>query len=86
MPACRSRCPTAATAGALCVIDALPRLWSPRDVALLEDLAASVVTEIELRRAAPARLAPGVELPPPPAAPGAIRPPASSTPPRSPWA
>src|SRR5215211_2572522 len=37
------------TAGALCVIDALPRLWSPRDVSLLEDLAASVVTEMELR-------------------------------------
>jgi two-component system cell cycle sensor histidine kinase/response regulator CckA len=36
-------------AGALCVIDALPRLWSPRDVSLLEDLAASVVTEMELR-------------------------------------
>jgi two-component system, cell cycle sensor histidine kinase and response regulator CckA len=37
------------TAGALCVIDALPRIWSPRDVALLQDLAASVVTEMELR-------------------------------------
>ena len=37
------------TAGALCVIDALPRVWSPRDVALLQDLAASVVTEMELR-------------------------------------
>lgn len=37
------------TTGALCVIDALPRLWSPRDLALLEDLAASVVTEIEIR-------------------------------------
>ena len=36
------------TAGALCVIDALPRLWSPRDVALLQDLAASVVTEMEV--------------------------------------
>ena len=41
------------TAGALCVIDALPRLWSPRDVALLQDLAASVVTEMELRSLAP---------------------------------
>jgi PAS domain S-box-containing protein len=41
------------TAGALCVIDALPRLWSPRDVALLEDLAASVVTEMEVRSSAP---------------------------------
>ena len=37
------------TAGALCVIDALPRLWSPRDLALLQDLAACVLTEIELR-------------------------------------
>ncbi|HET9039982.1 MAG TPA: GAF domain-containing protein, partial [Gemmatimonadales bacterium] len=36
-------------AGTLCVIDALPRLWSPRDVALLQDLAASVVTEMALR-------------------------------------
>jgi PAS domain S-box-containing protein len=35
-------------AGALCVIDALPRLWSPRDVALLQDLAASVVTEMKV--------------------------------------
>src|SRR5215210_3209843 len=37
--------------GALSVIDCNPRLWSERDIALLEDLAASVVTEIELRRA-----------------------------------
>src|SRR6185503_13678623 len=36
-------------AGTLCVIDTLPRVWSPRDVALLQDLAASVVTEMELR-------------------------------------
>ena len=35
--------------GALCVIDKTPRLWSERDIALLQDLAASVVTEIELR-------------------------------------
>ncbi len=35
--------------GALSVIDGMPRLWSERDVALLEDLAACVVTEIELR-------------------------------------
>jgi PAS domain S-box-containing protein len=35
--------------GVLSVIDALPRIWSPRDVALLQDLAASVVTEIEIR-------------------------------------
>ena len=37
------------TVGALCVIDKTPRLWSERDIALLQDLAASVVTEIELR-------------------------------------
>ena len=43
------------TVGALCVVDALPRIWSPRDLALLEDLAASVVTEIELR-SPPSRL------------------------------
>jgi PAS domain S-box-containing protein len=38
------------TVGALCVVDGLPRIWSPRDLTLLADLAASVVTEIELRR------------------------------------
>ena len=37
------------TVGAMCVVDKTPRLWSERDVALLQDLAASVVTEIELR-------------------------------------
>ncbi|HUR94649.1 MAG TPA: PAS domain S-box protein [Gemmatimonadales bacterium] len=61
------------TAGALCVIDALPRIWSPRDVALLEDLAASVVTEIEFRTAGP-RLDPVqvAQMPPsPPADPAA---------------
>ncbi|MDQ3207906.1 MAG: PAS domain-containing protein [Gemmatimonadota bacterium] len=35
--------------GALCAIDKTPRLWSERDIALLQDLAASVATEIELR-------------------------------------
>ncbi|MEO6056169.1 MAG: GAF domain-containing protein [Gemmatimonadales bacterium] len=45
------------TEGALSVIDAQPRIWSPRDVALLEDLAASVVTEIELRSVGPAAAA-----------------------------
>jgi two-component system, cell cycle sensor histidine kinase and response regulator CckA len=35
--------------GALSVVDHLPRIWSPRDLALLIDLAASVVTELELR-------------------------------------
>jgi len=37
------------TIGALCVADKTPRLWSERDIALLQDLAASVATEIELR-------------------------------------
>jgi two-component system cell cycle sensor histidine kinase/response regulator CckA len=36
--------------GSLCVVDRMPRLWSDRDIALLQDLAASAVTEIELRR------------------------------------
>jgi two-component system cell cycle sensor histidine kinase/response regulator CckA len=36
--------------GSFCVVDRTPRLWSERDIALLQDLAASVVTEIELRR------------------------------------
>jgi two-component system, cell cycle sensor histidine kinase and response regulator CckA len=35
--------------GSFCVIDRTPRLWSERDIALLQDLAASVVSEIELR-------------------------------------
>src|SRR4051812_2190964 len=36
--------------GSFCVVDRTPRLWSERDIALLQDLAASAVTEIELRR------------------------------------
>jgi two-component system, cell cycle sensor histidine kinase and response regulator CckA len=36
--------------GSFCVVDKMPRLWSERDIALLQDLAASAVTEIELRR------------------------------------
>ena len=35
--------------GSFCVVDRTPRLWSERDIALLQDLAASAVTEIELR-------------------------------------
>jgi PAS domain S-box-containing protein len=42
--------------GALSVIDTNPRLWSERDLALLQDLAASVVTEIELRHALDGRI------------------------------
>ncbi|HET7586388.1 MAG TPA: ATP-binding protein [Gemmatimonadaceae bacterium] len=35
--------------GTLCVVDHEPRAWSDDEVAILRDLAASVVTEIELR-------------------------------------
>jgi two-component system, cell cycle sensor histidine kinase and response regulator CckA len=35
--------------GTLGVVDVMPRLWSDRDQSLLQDLAASAVTEIELR-------------------------------------
>ena len=58
------------TVGALCVVDTLPRIWSPRDVALLEDLAASIVTEIELRSPRHRfERGLGVTLPPPPTPP-----------------
>ncbi len=35
--------------GALCVIDSKPRPWTEKDLVLLEDLAESVVSEIDLR-------------------------------------
>ena len=35
--------------GSFCAIDTKPRVWTDRDVAILRDLAASVLTEIELR-------------------------------------
>jgi GAF domain-containing protein len=38
--------------GTLCVIDSRPRHWTTHQVQLLSDLAASVVTEITLARAA----------------------------------
>jgi len=41
--------------GTLCVIDSRPRHWTTHQVQLLEDLAASVVTEITLAREARAR-------------------------------
>ncbi len=41
--------------GTLCVIDHEPRVWTSDQVDLLRDLAASVVTEITLRREAEAR-------------------------------
>lgn len=37
------------TLGSLCAIDSKPRQWQPDDIRILTDLAASVVTEIELR-------------------------------------
>lgn len=37
------------TLGALCAIDSKPRHWSDRDIAIVNDLAAIVMTEIELR-------------------------------------
>jgi two-component system cell cycle sensor histidine kinase/response regulator CckA len=42
--------------GSFCVVDRTPRLWSERDIALLQDLAASVISEIELRREMAQRL------------------------------
>jgi GAF domain-containing protein len=38
--------------GTLCVIDSQPRHWTSHQVQLLSDIAASVVTEIALARAA----------------------------------
>jgi len=38
------------TLGSLCAIDHQPREWTERDRAVLEDLAAATVTEVELRR------------------------------------
>ncbi len=35
--------------GSVCVIDHVPRVWTREEIALLTDLAASVMTEIELR-------------------------------------
>jgi PAS domain S-box-containing protein len=40
---------TGLTLGALCVYDDRPRTWSPRDVGVLGELAASAVAELELR-------------------------------------
>lgn len=38
--------------GSFCVIDQKPRVWSERELAILADLAASVMSEIEMRTAA----------------------------------
>ncbi|WIM98384.1 PAS domain S-box protein [Actinoplanes oblitus] len=40
------------TLGAFCAIDSVPHAWSADDLAVLEDLAAAVASEIELARAA----------------------------------
>ena len=48
--------------GSLCVIDRRPRRWSSEEVFTLTDLAASVMTEIELRRDATVRAAIEEEL------------------------
>jgi len=37
--------------GALCVIDMVPRRWTPAELTLLEDLTAGLIAEIELRAA-----------------------------------
>lgn len=37
--------------GSLCALDGQPRIWTPHDIALLTDVAASVSTEIQLREA-----------------------------------
>jgi len=43
--------------GSFCVIDHRPRVWTDGDIAILRDLAASVMTAIELRAAAEERVA-----------------------------
>jgi GAF domain-containing protein len=44
--------PGGSALGTLCVLDSEPREWSSRQVELLKDLAANVVTEITLAREA----------------------------------
>ncbi|MFN0070534.1 MAG: GAF domain-containing sensor histidine kinase [Chloroflexota bacterium] len=41
--------PEGAALGTLCVIDVKPRAWTPKQMQILSDLAASVMTEIDLR-------------------------------------
>ena len=41
--------PDGATIGSFCVADTQPRAWTPDDIAVLTDLAESVITEIALR-------------------------------------
>jgi GAF domain-containing protein len=36
--------------GSLCAVDTVPRAWTPDDLAALQDVVASVMTEIALRR------------------------------------
>ena len=44
--------PNGATVGSLCAIDRVSRVWTADELQTLEDLAASVMSEIELRAAA----------------------------------
>ena len=57
--------PGGRTLGTLAVADSLPRVWSPRDVELLQDLGASVTAEIELGGARPSPAAAPAAVPPP---------------------
>ena len=41
--------PTGEIVGSFCVIDTVPRAWTPAETAILSDLAVSVITEVELR-------------------------------------
>ena len=61
-PASRSRSPAASCIGTLCVADYEPRAWKPSEIDVLEDLAASVVTEIEMRADIEARKQAETEL------------------------
>lgn len=40
----------AAPLGFLCIIDEVPRLWTPRDLGIIGDLAAGAASELDLRR------------------------------------
>jgi PAS domain S-box-containing protein len=46
------RLPSGVILGSFCVIDMKPRRWTEREVHVLEELAATTITEIELRRSA----------------------------------
>lgn len=48
------RLPSGEVVGSFCVVDTAPRAWTEREVQVLQELAASTLTEIELRRSAQA--------------------------------